>query len=277
MPKAPATTADEISDSLRSLIDRVVDAKLTQEMTKRGQEVADQLAARGADLGDRASEMWRDSRPLRRDAAKRMGRASRDAARWSDRTWRRAVRPALKDLWSRRALAIGAAGAAVPASRELIDTAAARLNRRQREDRHWGVFFLGLLIGIAGGAIAALLTTPKRGSEMRREISARADEVRQELVARAQEPDWVPIFQRDEPTNGRPQETLAEAGDIGQQSPWEGTASAGDTADTAAQVTEATEATEVNELADASEAPEMTEATPDSVGEAADTVDRESA
>lgn len=213
MPTGPATTTDDITDSIRALIERVADAKVTQEMAKRGQEVAGLLAERGSDVGERATEAWRDTRPLRRDAAKRMSRASGEAARWSDRTWRTSLRPAIRELWKRRTLAIGAAGAAVPASRELVDTAASRLKLRQREERHWGAFFLGLIIGAAAGAIVALLTTPKRGSEMRQELGARADEI----TAKAKEADWVPMFQRegDQPTNGRPgaAESMPETAD----------------------------------------------------------------
>src|SRR5918994_16757 len=115
MPNRPARTADEITDSIRSLIDRVAEAKLTQEMARRGQDVAELLAERGEEVGSRANDAWRDPRPMRRDAAKRLARATADATTWSDRTWRRSLRPALKDLWSRRTLAVGAAGAAVPA------------------------------------------------------------------------------------------------------------------------------------------------------------------
>jgi gas vesicle protein len=188
-----------------------------------------------------------------------MARASGDAARWSEQTWRRALRPALKDLWSRRTLAIGAAGAAVPAGRELIDTAAARLSRRQREERHWGVFFLGLVLGVAAGAIAALLTAPKRGSEMRRELTVRADEMRQEIASRAKDAEWVPIFQRDEVTNGYPQETFVEASEPVEDAASEATAT----------VSEAVE--------DAGEAVDTAVDTAgDAVDEAYDTVDRES-
>jgi gas vesicle protein len=198
MPKGPASTADDLTDTIRALVDRLVDAKFTQEMAKRGQEVASQLAERGADVGAIANDAWRDSKPIRRDAAKRLARATRDTAAWSDSTWRKALRPMLKDLWSRRTVALGAAGAAVPAGREIVDNAAVRLGLKEkaREERHWGAFFLGLLLGAAAGAIAAMLTTPKRGSEMRRELGARADEI----AARAKD-EWVPIFQRDE-TNG---------------------------------------------------------------------------
>jgi gas vesicle protein len=203
MPTGPARTADDITDTIRALVDRVVDAKLTQEMARRGQDVADLLAERSGEVGAMANEAWHDSRPMRRDAAKRLARATADASKWSDRTWRTSLRPALKDLWKRRTLAIGAAGAAVPASRELVDTAAARLGLKQREERHWGAFFLGLLIGAAVGAIAALLTTPKRGSEMRHELGTRAEE----LATKAKD-EWVPMFQRED-TNGQGGETLA--------------------------------------------------------------------
>ena len=212
MPTGPASTADEIAETIRSLIDRVSDAKLTQEMAKRGQEVAGIVAERGADVGDRESEVWRDSRPLRRDAAKRASRAGAEAARWSDRTWKSSVRPMLKDLWKRRTVAIGAAGAAVPAAQELVDSAAVRLGlRERRERRHWGAFFLGLLFGAAAGAIIAMLTTPKRGSEMRRELGEKADEVRSEISARAKDAEWVPIFQKEPDTNGNAADAFADA------------------------------------------------------------------
>ncbi len=55
MPTGPAATADDITESIRSFIDRVADAKVTQEMAKRGQSVADVLAERGTEVGDRAA------------------------------------------------------------------------------------------------------------------------------------------------------------------------------------------------------------------------------
>jgi gas vesicle protein len=196
MPTRPVRTADEIADNIRSLVDRVVDAKFTQEMTKRGQELADTLAERG-------NEAWRESEPMRRDAAKRVSRTAKDTAKWSNRTWRKSLLPALDEAWKRRTLAVGAAGAAIPAGREIVDTAAQRLGLKQREERHWGAFFLGLMLGAAAGAIVAMLTTPKRGSEMRRELGVRADEI----ATRAKD-EWVPMFQRDEATNGHGVETL---------------------------------------------------------------------
>jgi gas vesicle protein len=252
MPTGPASTADEIADNIKALIERVADAKFTQEMARRGQ-----------DVGDRAVDAWRDAEPLRRDAAKRLSRATHDATRWSDRTWRKAIRPALKDLWSRRTVAMGAAGAAVPAGRELVDTAAVRLGLRQQEERHWGAFFLGLVLGAIGGAIAALLLTPKRGDEMRRELAVKADEVRHEVATRADEiatkakdADWVPIFQRetDEFTNGRAADTADAVTDA--------TASMQDmAADAGAATGEAAE--------------QVADETADAINESYDTVDRE--
>ena len=213
MPTSPARTADDIGDNIRALIDRMVEAKFTQEVAKRGQDVAEVLAERGAEVGELATEAWRDSKPIRRDAAKRVVKATGEAAKWSDRTWRTSLRPLIKDLWKQRTVAIGAAGAAVPVGRELVDTAAERLGIRQRrEERHWGAFFLGLLFGAVAGVIAALLTAPKRGDEMRRELTERADE----LATKARD-EWVPLFQGGE-TNGHAAvaaDALGDAGDAG--------------------------------------------------------------
>ena len=268
MPTSPASTADEIAENIKALIERVADAKFTQEMARRGQEMAGVIAEHGAGVGDRASTAWRDARPLRRDAAKRLSRATDDAARWSDQTWRKAVRPALKDLWNRRTLALGAAGAAVPASRELVDTAAVRLGLRRQEERHWGAFFFGLVLGAIGGAIAALLLAPKRGEEMRRELTVKAEEVRQEIATRADEiatkakdAEWVPIFQRDtdDVTNGQPADVTDAIGDATSDA----TASVQEAASEAGSVT--------GEVAE-----EAADETAEAISDAYDTVDRES-
>jgi gas vesicle protein len=225
MATTAASTAEDITDNIRSLIDRLVDAKFTQEMTKRGAEV-----------GALANEAWRDSKPIRRDAAKALSRATDDAAQWS----RSSLRPLLKDLWSRRTLALGAAGAAVPAGRELVDTAAVRLGMKPKEESHWGSFFLGLLFGIAAGAIAAMLTTPKRGSEMRKELTDRADE----LATKARD-EWVPIFERATSGNGHVEQTLDDVGEAAADAG----ATVGETADKAADAT----AEAINEAYDATE------------------------
>ncbi|HEX7172734.1 MAG TPA: hypothetical protein VF365_09035 [Candidatus Limnocylindria bacterium] len=246
MPSPATRTADDIADTVKTLIDRMVDARFTQEMAKRGQDVAELLAERGSEVGSVANEAWRDSGPIRRDAARKLTRASADAARWSDQRWRRSLRPMLKDLWKRRTLAVGAAGAAVPAGRELVDTAAARLGIRQRqEERHWGAFFLGLLLGAAAGAIVALLTTPKRGDEMRHELGAKADG-----IATKARDEWVPIFQSGETTNGHADAAADAIGDasanLGEAAAEAGAAS-GEVADQAA--TDTAEA--INESYDA--------------------------
>lgn len=237
MATSPAArTADEIADNIKAMIDRMVDAKITQDMAKRGQDVAELVAERG-------NEAWRETRPMRRDVVKRLSRATADAAKWSDRTWRKSIRPFLRDAWKQRTVAAGAAGAAVPAGRELVDTAAVRLGLKREEERHWGAFFLGLLIGAAAGAVIALLTTPKRGDEMRHELGVRADE----LATKARD-EWVPIFQSDA-TNGHPgaaADTLADSSATLQEAAADAGAAGGEAADQAA--TETAEA--INEAYD---------------------------
>ena len=242
---APAKTADEIADNIKQLIDRVVDAKFTQEIAQRGQNVAALVADRGSEVEKLAAEAWRDSKPMRRDAAKAFASATDDATKWTDRTWRKSIRPLLKDLWKQRTVALGAAGAAVPAGKEIVDTAVSRLGIRQKEERHWGAFFFGLLLGAAAGAIAALLLAPKRGDEMRQELGAKADEVRHEIATRAEEistkakDEWVPMFQRDE-GNGHAQDDVpvfAEATENVQEAATEAASATGQAADDAASDT----------------------------------------
>jgi gas vesicle protein len=256
MPTSPAQTAENVADSLKSMIGRMVDAELTREIARRGQDVAGTLVERGADVGERAAEAWRESESVRRDAAKRVASATGEAASWSESLWRRTLSPTLKDLWSRRTVAIGAAGAAVPAGRELVESAAVRLGIRERthveeERRRWGAFFLGLLLGAAAGAAVALLTTPRRGSEVRRELGGRADDVRRQLAeraevlaARAREAEWMPVFQRDAGSgNGHAPEVVAgdvDAVQAGAADTGETGAATGEAADQAA--TDAAEA-----------------------------------
>ncbi len=240
MPTGPARTADDITESIRTLVDRVVDAELTRELARRGHDVAD-------DVGAFANDAWRDSRPMRRDARKLVDQTVHDASKWSQRTWRRSLRPMLKDLWKQRTVAISAAGAAVPAGRAAIDDAAARLGVKQREERHWGAFFLGLLVGAAIGAIVALLTAPKRGDEMRDELGARAEE----LATKAKD-DWVPMFQRE--TNGAGDAIVSESGaEEAVASVQEGVADAGDSSVDAADQAAAETAEAINEAFDSAE------------------------
>ncbi|MFN2484506.1 MAG: YtxH domain-containing protein [Candidatus Limnocylindria bacterium] len=179
MPVAPVKTAEEIASGLSSIVDRLRDADLPSTAAESGKQIADALAEVTAQLAERAGDTARD-----------IG----DEAR---KTWRRGIGRSLRDAWKRRNLALGAAGAAVPVSKQLVDSAAVRLGLKRREERHWGSFFIGLLLGAAAGVIIAILTAPKPGREIRDDLAARAREAG----------DWVPVFQRssdvgDAETNG---------------------------------------------------------------------------
>jgi gas vesicle protein len=221
----------------RSMVERVLDPALKDEFAKRGRAVSEAIGDAAGTASERAAATWHDAEPMRRQAAQ----AGREALRWSRRTWRKEMQPGISRLWSKRTVALGAAGAAVPVARELIDDAAIRMGlRARREQRHWGAFFIGLLIGAAGGVIAAVLTAPKAGRQMRDELAVtakdaaiRAREVasrtRDEVTTRAREAaasaaasareaaasagEWVPIFQRPEissEVDGEPVVDLSE-------------------------------------------------------------------
>jgi gas vesicle protein len=196
MSSARVGTADELSANVRSLIDRVLEADMSETVAKRGREIAAVIGEATETAADRAQVAWRDSAPQRRDATRKMQRAGRDAARWGRQTWKRELGPQMRDLWKRRDVALGAAGAAVPVGRELVDSAAARLRLRRREERHWRAFFLGRVLGAAAGAVIALLTTPKPGRAMRDELAEKARDAAENAG------EWVPLFQRPETGNG---------------------------------------------------------------------------
>src|SRR5215210_626747 len=204
--------ADEVPTRVRSIVEKVLEADMTDQISKRGRELAAAVGQATESVSQRADEAWKDSAPQRREAEKAARAASRDALRWGRRTWQRDVRPSLRELWGRRGAAIAVAGAAIPAGRELVDDAAVRMGvRKRREERHWAAFFLGLLLGAAVGAVIAMLTTPKPGREMRDELTEKA----RDAAVRAREAaggasDWVPLFQRPE-TNGGTAPTDAQA------------------------------------------------------------------
>lgn len=204
--------ADEVSTRVRSTVERALEADVADRIARRGRELAGAVSEATEAVSARAAEAWRDSEPQRRDAEKTVRRAGKDAMGWSRRTWKRDLFPALNRLWDRRTVAIGAAGAAVPAGRELVEDAAVRLGIRQRsEGRHWLAFFIGLLVGAAAGAAIAMLTTPKPGRAMRDELAVKA------RTAAGGAGEWVPIFQR-EGANGSAEEpittTAATPGDV---------------------------------------------------------------
>jgi gas vesicle protein len=188
--------ADEVSTRVRSVVEKLLEADVTDQIARRGREIAAAVAEATETVSARAGEAWRESEPQRREAEKAARRATKEAGTWSRRTWKKDVSPTLRDLWKRRTVAMGAAGAAIPAGRELVEDAAVKLGiRKQRENRHWLAFFLGLLLGAAAGAIVAMLTTPKPGREMRDELAEKARDAAER--ARDEAGDWVPLFQRE--------------------------------------------------------------------------------
>lgn len=195
--------ADEASTGLRSMVEKVLEADVTDQISRRGKEMAAAVSEATDAVSERAADAWRESAPQRREAEKTVRRASHEAMGWSRSAWKRQLRPALKDLWSRRSVAMGATAAAIPVGREIVEDAAVRLGiRKQRERRHWTAFFFGLLVGAAAGALVALLTTPKPGSQMRDEIAVRARDAAVKArdaadKARDGAGDWVPLFQRE--------------------------------------------------------------------------------
>jgi gas vesicle protein len=202
--------ADEVPTRVRSIVEKVLEAEVTDQIARRGREIAAAVGQATEAVSERAEAAWNDSAPQRRDAEKAARRASRDALSLGRRTWQKEVRPSLRDLWSRRSAAIATAGAAVPVGRGIVDDAAVRLGLRKRsEQRHWMAFFLGLLIGAAAGAVIAILTTPKPGREMRDELAERAREAADRAREAAGSSDWVPLFQRPE-ENGSPEPTDTE-------------------------------------------------------------------
>jgi hypothetical protein len=203
--------ADQVTTNAKAVVERLFDPKVQDTVTKRARALVAALGDAAEMTSERAASGWREAEPIRRDAA----RAAREALRRGSRTWQKDLLPGLSRLWDKRTVALGAAGAAVPVARELIDDAAVRMGiKERREERHWGSFFIGLLLGAAGGLIAAILTAPKAGREMRDELAVtakdaatRAREVAsvgaKEVAARAREAaevagEWVPIFQRPE-------------------------------------------------------------------------------
>lgn len=188
--------ADEVSTRVRSVVEKLLEADVTDQIARRGREIAAAVADATETVSARANDAWRDSEPQRRDAEKAARRAGKDAVKWSRRTWKQDLNPTLRHLWKRRTVAMGAAGAAIPAGQQLVEDAAVRLGiRKQSERRHWTAFFLGLIVGAAAGALVAMLTAPKPGREMRDGL---ADKARDAATrARDEAGDWVPLFQRE--------------------------------------------------------------------------------
>jgi gas vesicle protein len=195
MAREPSRTADELTTAIRSLIDKALDARTREEIAARGRELAATIADTAGTAAERASvaanDAWRDSASQRKQAAKQARRMSGDALKWSRRQWIKRLQPTLRKTWDKRVVAgLGAAGIAVPASKE-IAAQTRRLGITRREEHGWRMFFLGALLGAIGGVIVALLTAPRPGREMRDELATRAREAANSAG------DWVPLFQRE--------------------------------------------------------------------------------
>lgn len=194
--------ADEASTRVRSMVEKLLEADMTDQIAQRSREIAEAVSEATDNVTHRAEVAWKDSAPQRREAEQAARHAARDAMRWGRRTWEHDLRPELRKLWKQRKAAIAAAGAAIPAGRELVEDAAVRAGvRERREQRHWAAFFLGILIGAAAGAVIAILTTPKPGREMRDELAEKARDAADKAREAAGSAEWMPLFQREE-TNG---------------------------------------------------------------------------
>jgi gas vesicle protein len=161
------------------------------ELESRVQAIADAIAQAAEEAAERAEKAWKESKPVRREAAKTIERQGREVGKWWRHTWRNDIRPGLRRAWNRRTVALASAGAAVPA---VLEDAAAELGIRPRHERHWGAFVAGLIIGAITGAAIAILTAPKPGAEVRDEIASRARDVAESAG------EWIPVSAP--PTNG---------------------------------------------------------------------------
>lgn len=157
------------------------------ELESRAQAIAEAIGQAAEEAAERAASAWRESESARRDAARTLERQGREVSKWWRHAWRKDIRPVLRRAWNRRTVALGAAGAAVPASRQLIEDAAAELGLRPRQERHWGAFLAGIVIGGLTGVLVALLTAPKPGAETREELASRAREAAEAAG------EWIPV------------------------------------------------------------------------------------
>ena len=126
------------------MVEKLLEADMADQIGQRSREIAEAVSQATTTLRT-VPKRRKDSAPQRREAEKAARHAARDAIRWGRRTWQHDVRPELRKLWKQRKAAIAAAGAAIPAGRELVEDAAARAGiRERRERRHWAAFFLGI-------------------------------------------------------------------------------------------------------------------------------------
>ncbi len=193
--------ADQVPPTVRSLVDKMLDPQMQDQIAARAREFVASVSEAAEAASVRAGEAWRESAPMRQEATEQVNKAGREALRWGNRAWRKDLQPGISRIWKSRIAALSAAGAAVPIARKFA--AASAPAEAAKERRHWGTFFLGLLLGAAAGVIAAMLTAPKAGRQIRDDLalSARDATVRaREAASRAREAvtaaEWMPIFPR---------------------------------------------------------------------------------
>lgn len=179
--------ATRLFGEFEAFMDRLGRRDVPEDVAVRGRALAETIGEALEEASERASSAWRESRPARREVAKALERQGRDLGKWSRQMWRSEIRPGLRKAWSRRTAAMAAAGAAVPAGRQIIEEAAAELGIKTRQERHWGAFLAGIVIGAVTGAIVALMTAPKSGRETRDELTARARDAAEAAG------EWIPI------------------------------------------------------------------------------------
>jgi YtxH-like protein len=154
-----------------------------KDLDSRAQALAEAFGQAVEEAAERANAAWRESEPARHEAAKVIEKQGREIGKMSRRLWRQEIRPGLRRIWNRRTVALGAAGAAVPA---MLEDAAAELGLRPRKS-HWGAFVAGIIIGGLTGVLVAMLTAPKPGVETREELATRARDAADAAG------EWIPV------------------------------------------------------------------------------------
>lgn len=201
-------------------IDTKPGAEALDQVAQRGREIAAAMGEFSEIISRRATEAWRDSAPVRRDAAKAAEQAGREAASWGRDAWRTQVQPGILGIWRRRS-ALADLGATLPAARNVVRQAASAVGiEPRRRTSRWGALLLGFIAGAAAGAVAALLATPKAGRQVREDLAGVARDAAGRAMVTARQTaqraktladgasDWMPIFQRESPADAEPAPTV---------------------------------------------------------------------
>ena len=68
--------ADEVSTRVRSIVEKVLEADMADQLAQRGREIAVAVGEASDNVSHRAEEAWKDSAPQRREAEKAARHAS---------------------------------------------------------------------------------------------------------------------------------------------------------------------------------------------------------